>query len=70
MCHPVNQTLGGQVTRSVEEFAEDMKKNLDGFVANMTHLDHLAVDTPENHMDRFLRWSEWQTDMHNYYWKV
>lgn len=54
----------------IEHFVVDLREQVRMFGINLTNLEGRHSErTPEEWMEMFLRWSEWQTDMHDEYWK-
>lgn len=53
----------------IENFTVQMREAVRNFGINMANLEGRNTErTPDEWMEMFLRWSEWQTDMHDEYW--
>lgn len=54
---------------NIEAFVVDLRENVRQFGVNLNNLEGRYTErTREEWMEMFLRWAEWQTDMHEEYW--
>ncbi len=55
---------------TLAQFVKRLMINLLNFEINMRNLNETREKPLETWMEWFLRWAEWETDMHDEYWNI
>lgn len=54
---------------TLDEFCNMLTYSIDEFQENMKKQGYTEQNTDTEWMEMFLRWMEWQTDVHEWYWE-